>query len=343
VIFLFHGADDYRVREALRDLRISLADAADLLESNTTVLDGRALAPDELIAHVTAVPFLAPHRLVIVEGLLRTLGEGRGGRRKKGDDPFEPWRECARRLADAAVMPPSTVLVFLEGELPARNPAFPIFAPIAKTVEFAPLDKGDLAAWVTDTAAARRVNLTPRATAALVQLVGADLWAMSNEIDRLGAYADGGLVEIETVQETVAAAQETKMWTLSDAIVAGDEAKALGALRRLLTDGLPPRVLSSIITRQFRQLVIVKDMRDRRMRQDEIARAAGLPPFRLSAVGAIASRYGWPALRAAYARMLEADLAVKRGEQDDESSLQLLVHDLCTLAPRPLARPAGRR
>jgi DNA polymerase III delta subunit len=65
--------------------------------------------------------------------------------------------------------------------------------------------------------------------------------------------------------------------------------------------------------------------------------------FRLNAVGANASRYSWATLRQAYARLLEADLDVKRGRQDDESSLQLLVHELCALATRGSARSAYSR
>ena len=72
---------------------------------------GRGLMPAELLAHATAVPFLASNRLVIVEGLLRALGDARSGRRrKKGDtdDPLEAWRAAAAQLADPAAMPATT-------------------------------------------------------------------------------------------------------------------------------------------------------------------------------------------------------------------------------------------
>ena len=75
-------------------------------------------------------------------------------------------------------------------------------------------------------------------------------------------------------------------------------------------------------------------MRDRRAPQDEVAKASGVPAFKVAEVSALASRYSWPMVRAAYDRLIAADLSVKRGLQDDASALQLLVHELCAAAPK---------
>jgi DNA polymerase-3 subunit delta len=346
VIHLFHGKDDYRVREAVRDVRAKLRAGDDMLESNTSVLDGKGLSADELIAHATATPFLASSRLVIVEGLLAAIGEMRAGKRtKKGaaDDPMEPWRRAAATLGSADTMPTTTTLIFVEGELKKTNVAFTTFSPIARTVEFGPLAKDELPAWIEARAREKGVKLAPRAMAAMAQLIGPDLWAMDNELEKLAAYADGAIVEPETVAEIVSQAQETKVWDLTDAIVAGDDRKALNSMRKLLAEGEPPTRAAFMVTRQFRQLALVKDLRERGVRADEVARVAGVPPFRLGALGAIASRMSWQSVRDAYGRILDSDLSVKRGLADDESALQLLVLELCRLAPKGAARPAYSR
>jgi DNA polymerase-3 subunit delta len=283
---------------------------------------------------------------VIVEGLLAALGEIKGGRRTKknaADDPMEPWRRAAATLADPATMPASTTLVLVEGDLKKTNAAFSLFAPIARTVEYGPLAKDELPAWIDARAGEKGVKLAPRAMASLAQLIGPDLWAIDNELEKLAAYADGAIVEPETVSEIVTQAQETRIWDLTDAITAGDSRKALTAMRKLLLEGEPATRAAFMVTRQFRQLALVKDMRERGARADDVARVAGVPPFRLSAVGAVASRMSWADIGAAYARILEADLSVKRGLADDESALQLLIHELCALAPKGGTRPAYAR
>lgn len=354
MIHLLYGKDNYRVHEALMAVRNELApddDARRDLASNTTVLDGSKLTPQELIAQATTVPFLAPHRLVIVEGLLAALAGIKSGRKgakgkKKAadeDDPLAPWRDVAEQLGDAAVVPPTTVLVFVEGDITKTNAAFPIFAPIARSLDHAPLPPNELRTWIMTEAKDLKLKLDPRAAAAIADLTGSDLWLVRNELLKLAAYAAGDAVDEAVVRQLVTSAQDAKFWDMTDAVVAGNERKALASLARLLTDGEPPPVLSSMLVRQYRQLVIVKEMRERRAGKDDIARASGVPGFKVDATAALAARYSWDDLRRAYRLLLDADLSVKRGLQGDEPSLQLLVHELCALAPRAAARPAYAR
>ena len=344
MIHLLYGKDSYQVSSALSSIKnaLAVADTDKMLASNTTVLDGRGLTPDELLAHATAVPFLAADRLVVVDGLLRALGEVKRGRAKKksdADDPLEPWRRAAALLGDPATMPETTTLVFVEAELAKTNAAFTIFAPVAKTVEFNPLSGTELVAWVKNTAKREKIKLTEGAAKSLVDLIGGDLWALSNELKKLDTYAAGEAVGEVAVAELVSAAHETKFWDVADAVIAGNERKALTSLRRLLVDGYPPQVITSMIVKQYRQLLLVKDLRERRVARDETARASGVPAFKLDDVSAVAQRYSWPRLREAYGKLLESDLSVKRGLQDDESALQLLIHELCAMRPASAARP----
>jgi DNA polymerase III delta subunit len=337
VIHLFHGKDDYQIRSALHALRDDLKRADDMLDSNTTLLDGRTVTPLELMAHATAVPFLAANRLVIVEGLLGGLGGVKGGRRKKkgdGDDPLDGWRDAAEQLSDPKTMPDTTTLVLIEGDIPKTNAAFTIFAPIARTREFGAMAGAELSKWLREAEKSERVTLSEGAERALLAALAPDLWALKNAVAMLAAFAGGEPVDETMVRDLVTATDDTKFWDLTDAVVAGNERKALSSLQRLLTDGSAPAMLSAMLVRQYRQLAIVKDLRDRRAGQDEIARASGVPAFKVGAVSALASRYSWRQVRAAYDRLLAADLSVKRGLQDDGSALQLLVHELCAAAPK---------
>jgi DNA polymerase-3 subunit delta len=345
VIHLIYGKDHYRVRKAVEAVRERLAADDDMVGGNTTVLDGRGLTPQELMAHATAVPFLAASRLVIVEGLLSALGQIKRGKPKKNDpaDPLAPWRQVAALLGDKQSLPETTTLVFVEPELAKNNPAFTIFSPLARTTEYAELAAGELVKWMRDAAKAENLKLTDGAQKALVQALGADLWALANEMRKLSLYAPGATVDEALVAQMVPAAQETKFWDLTDAAVAGNERKAITALGRLLADGEPAPLLSAMLVRQYRQLALVKDLRDQRAPAAEVARVAGVPPFKVDAVGSLASRYSWAQIRAAYGLLLEADLNVKRGLQGDESALQLVVHELCALAPKASGRPSYAR
>jgi len=346
VIYLLHGKDAYRIRQSLNEIRDPLRTEPGVLESNTATLDGRGLNPQELIGNATAMPFLAPHRVVIVEGLLKAISEVKGARRKKPspDDPLEPWRRVAEQLGDRAAMPETTTLVFIESEITKTNAAFTIFAPIARVIDHPALKQGELAPWIDATAKKKKVKLAPAAVSALARLIGPDLWMLDTEIEKLATYAGGATIDADLVAEVTSAAQDTKAWDFTDALIDGKETRALDTMRALIAEGAASQMLLVMVGRQYRQLVMVKDMRERRANKSEIERVSGVKPFKTDAVAATASHYTWPALRAAYARILDADLSVKRGESDDETALQLLVHDLCAMSAQSRrAASAGRR
>lgn len=342
--FLF--GDDFQVREALAGIRSALAADDEMLASNTTVLDGRTVTGAELLAHAAAVPFLGGHRLVVVEGLVRHLAASRsqGGATDEGDR-LDAWRRVAGQLADPAALPESTTVVFVEGAIAKNTKAFHLFSRIGETREFGVMAPSDLPKWVEGSARRRGLTLSRNAVMLIARSIGPDLWAIENELDKLAAYASGEPLDETAVSELLASAVETKIWEFTGGVIDGDERRALSALGRLLDEGEPPTKLAFMVAREYRQVAVMKDVVQRRVPRGDLSRLAGVPPFRLDAVSAIATRYSWAQLRAAYARLLEADLNVKRGLQDDESSLQLLVHDLCTIAPpaRHGRAAAGRR
>jgi DNA polymerase III subunit delta len=354
VIHLLYGSDSYRVRRAFAAIRDELARGDDMLSSNTTVLDGTRVSPDELLAHATAVPFLASNRLVVVEGLIGHLAAGsRRGRRPARDDAgaddrekgrLEAWQPVAAQLTDPQAMPDTTTLVFIEGEVAGNSRALALFKPGAHVQEFRVLRGQELESWVAATAKERGAKLSPGGARLLARLIGPDLWTLSNELDKLATYAGGDSIDERTIGDLVPAAQETKVWTLTDAVVAGDERKALAALHGLLHEGEPPPLIASMLVRAFRQVAVVKDMVDSGERAAAIQRATGVPDFKVDDTVRTARRFNWPQVRRAYTLLLDADLSVKRGEQGDEASLQLVVHQLCALArasrgaPRAAAR-----
>ena len=334
MIYLLYGQDSFQVHRALEAIRARLTTPDGMLASNTVTLDGAKLEPLELMQHATVVPFLAPARLVIVEGLLAAIGTGRSGRKKKGEDPLDAWADLADQLGAPGALPETTTLVFVEGELAAKNPAFTLFAPIAQTKDHPRVKDKELSTWVRAELKHMDLTLNERAVRALVDAVGPDLWAMHNELRKIETYANGEEVDEALVAEIVGQAREAKLWDLTDAIVEGDERRSIDTLASRLTAGDAPPMLVTMIARQYRQLVVTKDLTAQRASKGEIARSAGVPEWKVDSVSSVASRYEWPALRRAYQLLVEADLSVKRGLQDDESALQLLIHKLIELAPR---------
>jgi DNA polymerase-3 subunit delta len=230
----------------------------------------------------------------------------------------------------------------VEGPVSTTSAAFKTFAAVAQTVAFDTLKVKELPAWVADAAAARRLQMDGGAAAALAALVGPDLWTVENELEKLEAYAGGEPIDRAMVERLVSSAQEARSWDVTDPLIAGEERRALAALQRMLSEGEPPARLAVMVGRAYRQLALIKEVLDRRAPKAEVERLLGNQAFKADTLSRLASRYSWEQIRAAFRLIVDADLSVKRGLQDDESALQLLVHELAALAGAPRSGGSAR-
>jgi len=330
MLYIFYGRDTFSLRRALVDLKASL-DSDGMLESNTSLLDGRQLSPEELMAVCDTVPFLAAQRLVVVEGLLaRFEASGRAGRRRDksatGGEGLGPWRvlpEYVDRL------PPTTTLVLVDEDVSLANPLLAALRPKAKAQHFPPLHPREVPAWIQRRASEIGLALSSRAVTVLANLVGNDLWLLASEMDKLAAYANGQRLDEADVRALVGAAREVSIFALVDAIVEGRPQQALRLLRQAIAQGADYPYLFAMVLRQYRNLVLARELLDQGERSADIGERLGIrAPFALEKLLDQAERYEMPRLVAAYRRLLAADVAVKRGIYSDELALELLLQDL---------------
>ncbi len=333
MLHIFCGPDTFSRGEALAALRRSL-DGNGMLVTNTAVFDGKSVKPEELFAACDTVPFLAAHRLVQVEGLLAAQeGRMRRGRTARGrasaGEPSagdsSPWAALAEY---APRLPPSTELVLVEGELRADNWLLAALRDGVELRQFPLLGPQELQRWVQARAHAVQAPITPRAAATLAESVGANLWQLNSELEKLALYAHGRPIEVSDVTAMVRTAEGGTVFQLCDAVLAGRGGEALRLARLLLDGGAAGPYLLTMLARQFRQLLVARDLQRSGAPRAEIARRAEVPDFRVMNVVNQAQRFPPGRLEAIYERLLAADLAVKRGEQDEDAAIELLVAEL---------------
>jgi DNA polymerase-3 subunit delta len=105
----------------------------------------------------------------------------------------------------------------------------------------------------------------------------------------------------------------------------------------------PPQMLTYMLVRQYRQLLLAQSLLREGMSQPQIEAHLGLHGYPLKKVIDQATRYPAPALEAAYRRLLESDVAVKTGVLDAGPALEVLVVSLAELAHSPRRTAASRR
>jgi DNA polymerase-3 subunit delta len=334
--------DTFTAHEALAGIALQL-DSDGQLADNTVHIDGASAKPDDLLAVCQTIPFLGSHRLVVVHGLLARFdapkrARGRGKRRAADEESvLGAWQSFVDALP---ALPETTTLVSFDGEVSAKNPMLAALRPHARVQEFKPLAQADVAAWIVNRSVRYGLSLQARAVAALAGLVGNQLWTLDSELQKLAAYAAGQQVSEAEVRELVSLAREPSVFAMADAVIEGRARDAVDLLNRLLAESEPPQRLLSMIARQYRLLLLAKELLERRVRAPEISARLQVQGFVIQRLLQQAPLYTLDRLRRAYRLLLDADLSVKRGLQNDEAALELLIFELAALAA---TRPGGTR
>lgn len=330
MIHILYGEDDFSLHQFLDGLKTSVADES-LRAFNTTELEAQVTV-DELMRACETAPFLAEKRLVIVRGLLSRFEAKSRPNRKKDNVPSSTRDDHKPFALYLDKIPASTALVLVDGKLSAGNPLLKALAAKAKVKEFPALNPAGLRQWTEKRVADKGGSISPHAVEQLAGLVGSDLWIMTNETDKLLLFCAGRRIEEDDVKALVSSAQEANIFTMVDAVIDRKAGTAQQLLGKLLVSGAAPAYILLMLTRQVRMIVRARDLKRQGKTEAEIRTQLALKEFAARRTLEQTGRYSWERLKEIYARLLEADLAIKTGRYEPDLALNILVTELCSTA-----------
>jgi len=342
VFWILHGEDEFQRSEFLAKLKMDLGDPA-MLELNTTMLDGRRVTLAQIAHAADAIPFLGDKRLVIVEGLLSRLSGGKKqDRGESGEAESAPssqhgFAEGLREYLPRA--PESTVLVFVEsGSLPANHALRPLLqgaAPSGSIQEFRPLSamRRDaprlLEDWISDRAKSKGIDVAPEAVRSLAAFVGYDLRLMDQELEKLSIYVgDKKKVTAADVRLLVTYVREADIFEMVDALGRREQRHAIVLLHQMLDEGRPALYLLTMIVRQFRIMLQVKELASLGMSEPDIAKELRLHEFVVKKGNFQARSFTFEQLTRIYDLLAGTDESIKTGKAPDVLALDMLVAEI---------------
>jgi len=338
LLYILWGEDEFSRAEALAEIKKGLGDI-EMLSTNTSVLEGQKLTLNELRACVETMPFLSPKRLVIIKGLLeRFEPKDKSAKPKKSSsvksDDFTPMAACIKG------MPPSTVLILsdnIEFKKPfmQTNPLFTAISEKAEVKSFPVLKSLKLSQWIHERVARYSGSISVQATNLLMGYIGGDLFAMSNEIQKLAAYTAGRMIEEKDVRAVVSASQEADIFVLIDAILDHKAGLAEQTLQKLLQNGAVAPQILVLLARQVQMMVQVKELKGLKKPVSEIQYHLGIfNSFVWERMTARSDRYTMNRLREIYQSLLDTDIAIKTGQFEADLAINILAAELCRVPGR---------
>jgi DNA polymerase-3 subunit delta len=294
-VYLVAGDDPLLVAEAAAEV-VAAARARGFTQRDVHVCD-RSFRWAELAADLTNLSLFATRRVIELR-----LPTGR------------PGDVGARTLVTALEHgDPDRVLLLVTPKLDARQPAVWLREVEARglVVQVWPLERGELPQWLQRRARRAGLELSAAAAELLAERVEGNLLAAAQEIEKLRLFHDAGPVDEGAVAAAVADAARFDVFRLTDALLAGERARAVRVLAGLRAEGVEPVLISWALARE---LVLLARL-ERASRQpgglERELREQHVWPRRHPLLKRALARYRAPELAAWLAAAAELDLIVK--------------------------------
>ncbi|MCI0684823.1 MAG: DNA polymerase III subunit delta [Gemmataceae bacterium] len=261
-LYVLHGDESFLKRQALAALR-ERALGADGDEAAVSTHPGDKAQFAAVWDELQTAPFFAPRRLVVVDNA----------------DPFVTrFRALLEKKVTAL---PATGVLVLDVKLWQSNTRLAKLVDSSATIVCKAPGAYKLPAWCADWSAARyQKALPPAAAQLLVDLAGAEMGQLDQELHKLAIYVgDKARIDVADVDQLVGRSRAENVWKIFDALAAGKPAEALQLLDRLLELGEEPMKILGAFSSQLRRLAQAGRLAVQGMPLGAAVNQAGFQPF----------------------------------------------------------------
>jgi len=318
VIYVFYGENEYEITEFVSELESQILEPASEV-MNLTRLDERSFNPDELLSVAGVMPFLAERRMVVLTNPRLRLST-----------PSER-KEFLKQLGK---IPPTTVLVLVEhiSQRDIKNKKINWLQKWAEGqtprvfIKNCLLPKQwQLEKWIQARVKMYGGEISRPAAELLSSLIDGQPRTADQEINKLLAYVNYQRpIEFEDVEKLTADITQGDIFTLVDALGNQNCQAAMTMLERLMANQ-EPILIFGMVVRQFRLLLLGREILDEGGNMTLLARQYRLPGFVIDRLIQQIRRYSQTDLEKIYHQLLQIDEKAKTGAMPIELGLETFV------------------
>jgi len=318
MIIFVYGKDIYRSHEKLKEVIASFQEKRDKSGLNVIRLDCADFNFDKFRQELMTQGFMTPRKMIVLTNLLSECSKD------IQVEVFEYLKKSYLKQDD------SNILVFWQGEIDSRklkgSKLFDFLKKQEYVYEFPELSGVHLENWVIKRVEACGGRIRKEGACRICQLVGTDMWQLVSEIDKLVNFRNGEEICIEDINQFIDSKFEANIFALTDAIASKNKKRALSLLENELNNGANEFYLLSMISRQYRILLQIKDLLDKGQDSSaKIAKDLNLHPFVIQKSIAPAKHYTMDSLIEIHERLVKTDCMLKMTKLNSHLLLDLLI------------------
>ena len=319
MLIIFYGKDSFRSHKHMKEMTAKFKKDRDPQNLNTIILDCEK--DKNILEQVLASPFLCEKRMVILKNLLIS----------KNADTQE---EIIKYIKEKRI-PEENVILFWEGtdsfKTTIAKKLFELLVKEKYSQNFEEFKGVKLGSWILTQTKDRNGKITPEAVQYLMLHSKNDMWKIDSLLDQLCAYCGKEEIKEEDVQLFLDEKADDNIFNLVDVIVGRQEKQAYKMIREQYRKGEDVQFIFSMLLRQFRILLELRDLFERsdKNTSDVLAKKLNLHPFVVKKSLPLVRQYDLMKLKNIYKQLLDLDIAIKTGQGNNQTLLDMFVAKVC--------------
>ena len=304
---LIHGKDTFlSLREARQEVK-------NLMEKDKekVSIDGDKISPDEFSDILNASSLFSSKRIFFIKRLYRN---------KKKDTLQEILLKYL-----ATEHNETDIILWEDQKIRSITKYYKYFQKSKDIFESPELNKRTFLTWAQEEINTNKIKMDKESIRLLSERSNFNTETFSNEIQKLKLTGKETFTEEDIINNSTDTL-EYDIWKLIDSINSEREiSERMEVLERILSQEVDVNYIISMLARNLRLTVLIKDLSEKNTSLKDIASTLRIPPFTIPQMMKTAKEYSFEKISLLYEKLSSLDYEVKRGRIDPGLGLTLLI------------------
>jgi DNA polymerase III subunit delta len=321
--YIFCGYDEQLIKESIEILKKNCIES-NFKDFNINEFDGNSLDSFEAIINTCeTLPFMSNKRMVII---YRCSFLDENNKSSQGTSLYKQFKEYLERTPEHCIL----VAYFVFGS--KRDKLGKKITALGKTSAIVQADR------LKDSELIKKVeNLFKISGTAIgktelaafcAKISGMELETIENEIEKLISYTLGRDIKKEDIDLMFQKSSDEDIFDLTNFISQRKAVEALDVLNNLFLKGEKGNIILSMVERQLRLLMLIRNGVDEGKNKDEIAKELSINPFRCSIIIKQCLKFNKGQLLRAVELCLASEKKLKSTSRNEKTELEFLIVDM---------------
>ncbi|MCR5279016.1 MAG: DNA polymerase III subunit delta [Lachnospiraceae bacterium] len=319
--YLLYGTEGYLRRFWKNELKRALVAEGDTL--NYSYYEGKDTDVSEVMAQLSTMPFMAEHRVVVVENSGWFGASGSSDEEPKSSGKTDGLTDAVKELQE------DVILIFVEEKADKRSKLFKAVGSVGIVEEFGEQSEESLARWLINQSKAAGFAMSPATAMYLLSEAGKDMTLLENEFRKLSAYCYGReAITTADIDEVCTHQINNKIFDMITAIASHKPRVALDLYNDLVLLRESPFHILTLLVRQYDQMLKVKDGLNRGYSSRIIEEKTGIKDWLVRKTSDLCRKLTLEDIKTCLKACADTDEAIKKGNTTDSLGVEMLITGL---------------